>query len=68
MKWNGYYGWIGLIITGLFVAYAMVQPKMSSYDLMMYGFVTVFVWVRMVVIILIVTWGYKYFKKINGIK
>lgn len=68
MKWDKYYGTIiSIFISGVTTAYAMTQPKMSNYELMMYGVSTIQIWVRLIVAILIITWGYHFFKKINDI-
>lgn len=59
---------INIIVTGSFTAYAMIQPKLTPTELARYGFTVIFRWIELIVVILIITWGYKLFKKINGIK
>jgi hypothetical protein len=68
MKNNNWQTAISIIVTGAFTAYAMMQPKLTPTELSLYGFTVIYRWIELIVAILIITWGYKLFKKINNIK
>ncbi len=69
MKWQQNYGTIiSIFVSGITTAYAMIQPRMTQAELSLYGVTVVYRWFELIVAILIITWGYKLFKKINNIK